>query len=363
LKTILYLITIILTVSVFAQDKRVKIFPFKSAIIEYKYEASFKGTHVKYIDDYGYKQADYIRKSLNFGGNTDDEYETIILIGNKAYTMNLQDSTVAVGRNETYGYYLQNQDKSCVDVSEAILKAAEGWYLSGTKEFLGKECKVWKHTKHKKMTWQGLLVKSQINFMTMMVEKVTKIEINVEIPQNMFEIPKNFNFISSDSYQGFAGLKLKFDTTETALPKDGEVNHIKAEFNSGSLGSCNNFLYYTTEGKEIKSQGANSYNKVDNLIIKSQEQFLQNEKLNLPRFATLIFKNNENNFGKLQIKKMDNSDYEFRYVVFESNGNIKAYSDGIKDALSKDFIITADDDNNKLIVTPKDKAKCLIIGL
>ncbi len=126
MKIILLLLFTIFSINVFSQEKRVKIYPFKSAIIEYKYEASFKGTHIKYIDDWGYKQADYIKKQLNFGGNSDKEYETIILIGSKAYTINHQEETVAVGRNSTYNYYLLNQNRKCTDISDALLKSANG---------------------------------------------------------------------------------------------------------------------------------------------------------------------------------------------------------------------------------------------
>ena len=362
MKKIALFIVMILTINVIANENRVKIFPFKSAIIEYKYEASFKGTHIKYIDDYGYKQADYIRKSLNFGGNSENEYETIILIGNKAYTMNLNDTTIAVGRNETYGYYLQNRHKNCIDVSEALLKAAEGWHFVGTKEFLGKACKAWKHTKHKKLTWQGLLLKSQINFMTMMVEKATKLEIDVDIPQHKFEIPHGYKYISSDVYQGFSGLKLNFDSLDVNIKN--EDNQITTTFNSSDLGGCNNFAYYVSNGVKVIPEGVNDYNKIDNMIIKSQEMSLVNEKVELSSnsVSTLIFKTNDGNFGKLQLNKDDKGGYGLRYMIFNTNGTIKNYSDDALNVPGNDFKIYMDDVNNKIIITPKGKAKCFILG-
>ena len=77
----LILFYLLLTKNLFAQETHVKVFPFKSAIIEYEYEAALGGTHIKYIDDYGYKQADYIKKEIHIGDKTEKQFEIRILIG------------------------------------------------------------------------------------------------------------------------------------------------------------------------------------------------------------------------------------------------------------------------------------------
>ncbi len=357
---ILLFISFVLITGLFAREKRAKLFPFKSAKITYKYEASFTGTHLKYIDDYGYKQADYIIKAANFGGRADAEKETVILIGPKAYTFNYQDSTVAVGRNVTYGYYVSNPGRTGSEISEAILKASGGWKITGTEKFLDKNCQVWKSGKNTKLTWQGLELKSTINFMTMMVEKAAKIEIDIDIPQSKFEIPQGFRYISADVYQGFSGLKLQFDSTEIQ-PRQKE-GHLKFSFNSADLGGCNNFVYFADKGKEVNSKGVNDYNKIDNVIIKSQEYILSNETLELPPAQTLIFKTGDGLLGKMQIKQVNKAGWEARFVVFNGDGTINTYSDGSNDFLKNDFIIAADEHNYKLIITPKNKAKCFVPG-
>jgi hypothetical protein len=237
-----------LSINVFAQEQRVKIYPFKSAIIEYKYEASFGGTHTKYIDDYGYKQTDIIRKALTFGGNLEKEFQTIILIGSKAYTIDYKDSTVAVGRNQTYRYYLENQDKKSTEVTEAILKSAFGYKLTDTKEYLKKDCKVWRSGKSMILTYEGIELKSEVNFMTMMVEKATKVKINKKIPPGVFEIPQGLTYISSDTYQGFGGLTLNFDKNAPNIEK--EDNSIDISFSTNDLQSCNNkYIRYNSKKK------------------------------------------------------------------------------------------------------------------
>ncbi len=360
MKIIILFVVLILSSSVFAQYKQVKLFPFKSAIIEYKYEASFKGTHIKYIDDWGYKQADYIKRELNFGGNSNKEYETIILIGEKAYTINPQENTVAVGRNSTYNYYLLNQNRKCTDISDALLISANGYILDGTKEFLGKECKVWKARKATQFTWNGIMLKSEVNFMTMMVEKATKIEIDVAIPESKFEIPQGVKYISSDTYQGFAGLELNFDTAETKPEADG--NSIKIHFDSSDLEGCDNFVYLSESGDKIVTEGVNDYNKIDYLIIKSQREFFSGEKTELPQSSTLIFETNDGEFGKMQIEEINKNGYKIRYVIFNYDGTIKAHSNGTDNLPENNFDIAPNDSNFKLIVTPKSKTKCFVLG-
>jgi hypothetical protein len=360
MRTKLLLVLLILSGSLFSQEKNVKLFPFKSAIIEYKYEASFKGTHIKYIDDWGYKQADYIKLESNFGGNTTKEYETIILIGEKAYTINHQENTVAVGRNSTYNYYLLNQNRKGTDISDALLQSANGYTRDGTKEFLGKECKVWKARKATQYTWHGIMLKSEINFMAMMVEKATKIEIDVAIPESKFEIPQGVNYISSDTYQGFAGLKLNFDTAETKLESEDGTTTIS--FDSSDLDGCDNFGYVSESGEKVRSKGVNDYNKIDYKIIKSQQEILSVNKTELLQSSTLIFETSIGDFGKMQIEHMNKEGYKIRYAVFNSDGTIKTYSDKIDDIAGNYFDMAPDDDNYKLIISPKNNAKCFVVG-
>jgi len=349
-----------LSINVFAQEQRVKIYPFKSAIIEYKYEASFGGTHTKYIDDYGYKQTDIIRKILTFSDYDEKQFQTIILIGSKAYTIDYKDSTVAVGRNQTYRYYLENQDKKSTEVTDAIREVAFGYKLAGTKEYLKKDCKVWKSGKSMMLTYQGIELKSEVNFMTMMVEKATKVKINRKIPSGVFEIPQGLTYISSDTYQGFGGLTLNFD--ESAPNIETEDNSIDISFDTNDLQSSHNFIYFTEDGEMVSSKGVNEYNKIDNRLIKSQQKKMSANKVELDQTSTLIFKTNKGDLGKAQIKEKESDDFTFRYIVFNNDGSVKEHSTGVSKLLDKEFNISLNNSNNKLIITPIGKAKCFVLG-
>ena len=360
---IIFIINILFVGDICAQEKQVKIFPFKSAIIEYKYEAGLGGTHVKYIDDYGYKQTDIIKQEIKIGGDVEKKHETIILIGSRAYTVNYQDTTVAIGRNSTYGYYLQNKSKKPNKVTEALIKV-EGFIENGTKNFLGKECKVWKADKAKKLTWNGVELKSTVSFFMMMVEKAVSIKVDVELPKNIFNIPQGFKYISSDVYQGYSGLDLKFDKSTDKR----ENENIKVEFNSSSLGGTDNIPFYTQHGDELIQDGVNDYNKVDLKIIKSQISQLKSEKTVLEQSSTLIFYQEDgygegyNVFGKVQINKIGENGFTYRYMVFGDEDEITGYSNNVNNALSRIFDISPDKNNWKLIFKPKKKTKCVILG-
>ena len=358
MKTVFEAIIFFTALHLFAGEQpQVKIFPFKSAVIEYKYEASFKGTHVTYIDDYGYRQADYIKKKENFGGNSGWDYETIIRIGSKAYTINLEDKTIAVGRNETYGYYLRNRNRPCTDVSNALFKAAGGWKITGTESFLGKEGTLWKSGKNTMVTWKGLLLQKTINFMTMTVEKAVKLKLNTTIPENVFEIPEGLRYLSTDVYQGISGLKLDFGSSaDTVKQKD---NNITVAFNSKELSGCNNFVYFTDTGGKVLSPGINDYNKIDNLIIKAMKRNMTDNKVTLPLTETLVFFTAEGFPGKLQIEHIDKNGFKIRYLIFNCNGTVLRFSNGTEDALQDDFDISPG--RNEVIVRPKIGTRCLVL--
>ena len=365
MNTKLLVIYILLTANIFAQEKHVKIFPFKSAIIEYKYEAGLGGTHVKYIDDYGYKQTDIIKKEIKIGDEIEEKYETIILVGSRAYTINYEDSTVAIGRNATYSYYI-NINRTPREIQEALIKV-EGFKESGTKQYLGKKCKVWKADKAKKLTWNGVELKSTISFFMMMVEKATKIEVDVDLPKNVFDIPQGLRYISSDVYQGYSGLELKFD--EDVKLKYTDDGSIKIKFNSSDLESTDRIPLYSQEGEEIIQTGENDYNKVDFKIIKSQLSVMNHKTVELQKYQTIAFIQKDgygkgyNVYGKVQINKIEDGHFSYRYIAFGDEEEITGYSDDDSSALTKIFDIKTDKNNWKLILTPKNGTKCLVLGL
>lgn len=383
--------------NIFAQKPEVKIFPFKSAIIEYKYEAQLSGTHIKYIDDYGNKQADYIRKEINLG-ETEKKYETILIEQDKAYSLNFADTTVSLAKNNTYAYFFKYTDKSGEEIINAIETAASGWKQTGTIKFLDKDCKIWESGKSLRYTWNGIILYDELNFMVMMVETATKIQIDIKVPQEKFEIPQGYKYSENGGQQiGYSGLDLSFKTnnninnntepteeiTEEASEETNESNEditedheeiseaneeISEEENTISINvnyelfsNYNNFVYFDENGKVIEINGKNDYNRIDNTIIKSQDSRLLSAEQTLPRYSTCIFKTEKGLYGKLQIVEINDETFSYQFVIFNTNGTVKEYNEKSNDGLNNYFDIKPNERNSSLIITSKNKSKILTL--
>jgi hypothetical protein len=354
------------SVNSFAQANVVKIYPFKSAIIEYKYEADMSGTHVKYIDDFGYKQADYYTKEEEKERYVVKQKKTIILVGDRAYTIDYATSTVSIGLNSTYSYYTKYANISPERVNEAIIRA-EGFKNISKINYLGRECKVWKASKAKRVTWESIPLETTTTFFTMIVEKATKVDVNIDIKSSVFEIPQGFRYISADVYQGYAGLNLSFDEKAKGNNKNPDNLHIKVKFNSSELVECNDIPFYTQDGEEIVQYGDNDYNKIDLKIIKSQDSQLGTDTVSLGKYRTAIFIQDNGNvgsgtsFGKIQIKQIGRDTFLYRYMIFDEENNVKSYSNGANDAISRIVKIKLDHKHKSLILIPIGKTKIKIL--
>ena len=372
MKKALLIISIFTIINIFAQEKKVKIYPFKSAIIEYKYEAQLSGTHIKYIDDYGYKQVDIIKKEINLG-ETEKKYETIYIIGNRAYTLNPKDTTIGMSINNYYSYYIKYKNKTGVEINEAIDVASARWEHTKTKQFLGKDCKVWEIGPNIRYTWNSIVLYEEINFMIMMVEKATKIEIDVKIPSEIFEIPSGYKFSSGTaSAIGFGNLPLDFNkiklvkkdnnkTSEEATEEASGNIEIELEFNSADFANAEKYTYYDEKGNVVEIKGYNNYKDFDNTIIKSQEFAFSNKELTIPQYSTVLFKTSDGDYGKMQSTKISKEEFYYQYVIFNKDGIIKEYSENSNNGLDKFFNIKLNTKNYKLIMTPIKKSKLLII--
>ena len=107
--TLIFLVTFI-SIGIYAQKKsNYKVFPFKSGIIEYQKTGKTKGTTTKYIDEYGYKQADYGESVTKIFGQKTEEKEGTILIGPMLYAIDYEKNTVNKGKNPVYETYASSK--------------------------------------------------------------------------------------------------------------------------------------------------------------------------------------------------------------------------------------------------------------
>ncbi|MCD6545009.1 MAG: hypothetical protein J7K34_10935 [Flavobacteriaceae bacterium] len=188
--TLIFLATFI-SIGIYAQKKsNYKVFPFKSGIIEYQKTGKTKGTTTKYIDEYGYKQADYGESITKIFGHKTEEKEETILIGPTVYTINYKENTVNKGKNPVYETYA-NSKGNYDELGKKSMKALGFSDTGETETILGKKCEIWKGSLGEICIWKGLALKTKTKIFGMKMEEVaTKINIDTKVSASKFEIPK-----------------------------------------------------------------------------------------------------------------------------------------------------------------------------
>jgi hypothetical protein len=165
-----------------------KLYGIKSGIIEYKHSGAKTGTSILYFDRYGHRTASY--SDLMMNGQPDkgwiisfDEMQYMYREGNKQGTKLKNPMIEALNK-------VQDIDKLTEDLYDKM-----GFKPAGTENFLGKDCRVFKGTMGKVMTWNGLLMYMEMNAGTMtMKQEATKVEVNVKVKSSVFDLPGNVTF-------------------------------------------------------------------------------------------------------------------------------------------------------------------------
>ena len=205
-KLSLILFTLFITLSAYAQKKaNYKVFPFKTGIIEYEKTGKTKGTHIKYIDDYGYKQGDYEETVTKIFGMKSKDKNGTVLIGPTVYAIDYKNNTVNKGKNPVYETYANSNGDYDKLGKEAM--TALGFSDTGkTGTVLGNKCEIWKGNLGEIWIWKGLALKSVTKILGIkMEETATKITLDVKVPQDKFEVPKNMKVIKNHVPEGMEG--------------------------------------------------------------------------------------------------------------------------------------------------------------
>ncbi len=176
-----------------------KLYGVKSGIIEYKHSGSRTGTSIIYFDKYGHRSAAYSDLMMN---NHPE----------KGWTISFDEMQYMFQEGNTQGTKMKNP------MIEGLLKVQDleklteelydkmGFKPAGTEKFLGKDCRVFKGTMGKVMTWNGLLMYMEMNAGGMtMKQEATKLELNAKIKPSVFELPKDVTFTEMPG-MGMGGL-------------------------------------------------------------------------------------------------------------------------------------------------------------
>jgi len=162
-----------------------KKYRFNSAIVTYDVQGSEEGAKTLYIDMGGYKVAEY--KEIRHKKTV--EKTASIMIGADVISIDFDDESAAKVHNPL-AYALANPDRNWEETAENILEHM-GFKKTGQETILGKECDVWQHARMKIWAWDGLTLKSANG---KDVETATDVQIDTDVPQDIFKVPKGFEY-------------------------------------------------------------------------------------------------------------------------------------------------------------------------
>jgi hypothetical protein len=161
-----------------------KKYPFTSAKVEYTFEGSEDGSRIFYVEMGGYKTADY--KTVKERKNNKKTAQ--ILIGSEMISVDFENKS-AVKMHNPAAYLLANPNRDWVETGENMLVNL-GYEKIDKESIAGKKCDIWKQGRHKIWVWDGLTLKSEHG---KNIETATKIEIDVDVDEEIFNAPEGFD--------------------------------------------------------------------------------------------------------------------------------------------------------------------------
>lgn len=169
-----------------------KVFGLKSGVIEYVISGSQEGTKTLYFDNWGMKQAEYMRSILTVKGFTKPINKLSVIDGEFQYNINMDQNTGTRTRNPILRTMEQLAgQKGFNEFGEQILLNM-GANKIGSENFLGKDCDVYemRNTGTKLWVWEWITLKSET--------KSGGLEINLaatrinegSVPDSKFKLPE-----------------------------------------------------------------------------------------------------------------------------------------------------------------------------
>jgi len=169
-----------------------KVFGIKSGVIEYVISGSQEGTKTLYFDNWGMKQAEYMRSILTVKGFTKPINKLSVIDGEYQYSINMDQNSGTRTRNQILRTMERlSGQKSFNEFGEQMLLNM-GANKIGSEEFLGKNCDVYemRSTGTKLWVWEWITLKSETNSRGLEIN-ITATRISEgSVPKGKFEIPE-----------------------------------------------------------------------------------------------------------------------------------------------------------------------------
>jgi hypothetical protein len=255
IKILSVLLVLIFTSGISFSQNKYKRYGVKTAIVEYKLSGNSSGTRVMYVDDYGYKEANYTNSSMTVMGMTTTENKGVILIGPDFFEINYKNNTASKGRAPMYDMYAKYVGKDYDELSKSALRSM-GYEKTGSSNILGKKCEVWQGKAGSIHVWKGIGLKIITKVMGQtIIEEAVSIKANVAVPSAKFQVPSGIKVEEIPSMDDIYG---KMGNDEFEDDDDSEDETISPE-----------------EIKKIKSMSYSEFSK----LIKKENPGISEEEI------------------------------------------------------------------------------------
>ena len=274
-KALLIISAIICTTTIFAQNANYKVFPFKTGIIEYKQEGNAKGTHTKYIDQYGYKQADYTESEVKVFGFTNKEKKGIIMIGPKVYSIDFSTNRANVGVNPVYETYANSNGSDYDKLGKEAMESL-GFSNSGkTETIVGKKCEIWKGALGRIWIWKSLALKSETVVLGINItETAVSVKINTSVPASKFEVPNGIDIQEIKTYNDDNYNQSMIDANSQDMSAD-EKKMMEDAMNGDMEGMM------SAAGKSMSQEEKDQIHKIANMSYSEFKKMIKREEPNI----------------------------------------------------------------------------------
>ena len=228
-RVLLLVVANIIFLQLSAQEvSRNKLFPFKSAVIEYQYTGNTTGSETFYVDDYGMKQCRVKNLSTKTFGMKTKESKIEIFKNFDIYTWDTGAKEGSVMRNIIAESIMKDKSLTDEQVTDGVTGSL-GLKKTGKETVDGRLCNVWEGMNIKIWEWKGASLKSHSKIMGMTMDILAvSIKIDQGVPAGIFDIPSDIKFTRIDDPTADVDDADGSDSAEGKAAQDSMMKSIKA---------------------------------------------------------------------------------------------------------------------------------------
>jgi hypothetical protein len=230
MKVFILIICILTAINLSAQTKKEKLYPFKTAVIEYTYEGNTTGSQTLYIDNYGWRQCK-IEETVNkaFGQKTETN-KAEITKDFEIYSWDLKTKKGGKMRNTLAENLMNDPDFDPEEFGKKTMDML-GFKKTGTETINGRVCDVWKGLGGSTIwMWNSLAMKSEVKLLgTKTTWIATTVKINEGVPSGKFDLPSDVKFTDIGTTDPLEMMKnqQKDETADTAKKEESPIKNLK----------------------------------------------------------------------------------------------------------------------------------------